>query len=450
MKFISTFSAILFFAFSFNAQQSQTIDKIVAQVGDKVILLSDIQAQKLQALQAGLTIAPEMDCQILEELMYQNLLLNQAILDSIEVQDGQVDAEMENRIRIIENQIGGRQKLEEFYGKTITQIKNEFRSIIKDQLLSQEMERQIASDVNVTPREVQKFYDAIPLDSIPLINSQLSFQQIVHYPEITTADKKRAFEQLMEIRKNIVENGKSFSTQARIHSKDPGSASKGGEIQATRGMMVPQFEAAAFSLKPGEISDIIETTYGYHIVKLIERKGDDYTCQHILIIPEFANDALEASALKLDSCYQALKNGTLSWDAAVLTYSNDEATKQNKGIITNPISGEQTWDMEDLNQVDQQIYILTDGMEKGDFSDANLYTNMMERKQGVRIVRLMERTSAHHANLKDDYALIKRAAENDKKQKIISEWVGDKIGNAYIRMDKGYLDCNFVNPWLTK
>lgn len=433
---------------SLSAKAQTTVDKIVAQIGDNVILLSDIQAQKIQILQAGLELTPEKDCQILEELMYQNLLLNQAILDSIEVSDAQVDAEMEQRIRVIEGQIGGRQKLEEFYGKTIGDIKREFKTVIKDQLLSKEMERTITTNVSITPREVRRFYENIPLDSIPLISSQLSFQQIVQYPEITTKDKERAFNKLADIRKKIIKNGKSFSTQARIHSMDPGSATEGGKINATRGMMVPQFEAAVFSLDKNGISDVFETNYGYHIVQLLDRKGDDYSCRHILIIPEFEFEAIAVAEKKMDSCYQLLSSGEISWEEAVTRFSNDETTRQNNGTITNPISGDIMWSMEDLNQVDQQIYLLTNSLEKGDLSTPSLYTNMMERKEGIRIVKLVDRTVAHRANLKDDYALIKSAAESEKKQKIVSEWTTSKIGNAYIRLDEDYKNCNFSNNWL--
>lgn len=448
MKLLITFSVLLITLSTVKAQG--TIDKIVAQVGDKIILKSDIEGQKLQAIQAGMKITPEIDCQVIEELMYQFLLVNQAKLDSVEVSDAQVDAEMENRLRMIESQIGSRQKMEEFYGKTATQIKKEFRPIIKDQLLSQEMERQITSEITVTPREVREFFNTIHMDSIPLINSQLSFQQIVLYPDITNEDKERAKNKLSEIRDAIIKEGKSFSTQARIHSMDPGSAKLGGEINATRGMMVPQFEAAVFDLHVGDVSEVFETTYGFHILKLLERKGDDYKCQHILIIPEFANNALENAALRLDSCYNDLKSGKITWNEAVLKYSNDETTKQNQGIITNPITGEQTWDMEDLNQVDQQIYLLTDNMEKGDISQPNLYMNQFERKQGIRIIRLMNRTAPHKANLDDDYSLIQKAAENDKKQKAISEWISAKINNAYVRIEKEYQDCNYKNNWLKK
>jgi peptidyl-prolyl cis-trans isomerase SurA len=199
----------------------------------------------------------------------------------------------------------------------------------------------------------------------------------------------------------------------------------------------------------GEISEIIETTYGYHIIKLVSRKGDDYVCQHILKMPEFSPDAINQSAIKMDSCYRLLKENKITWDDAVLRFSNDELTKQNKGIITNPITGDQTWDMEDLNQVDQQIYLLTDAMEKGDYTSPNLYVDIYERKQGIRIVRLMERYQPHVANLKDDYSLIKSAAENDKKQRIITEWTNSKIGNAYIRIDKQFSGCEFKSNWIT-
>ena len=441
--------SISFFSAYVAHGQGIVVDKIAAQVGDNVILMSDIEAQKQQAIAAGVQVGFSTDCDVLEELMYQELLINQAKLDSIEIQDQQVDAEMENRLRVIENQIGSREKMEAFYGKTAAQIKDEFRPVIKERLMAEEMERQITMDVSVTPKEVADFYATIPFDSIPLINSQLSFQQIVYYPEITKDDKKRAYDQLAEIRASIA-NGKSFETQARIHSMDPGSAPLGGKIEASRGMMVPQFEAALFSLEPGQVSDIFETTYGYHIVKLNNRKGDDYSCQHILIIPEFNGSELEKAAYKMDSCYNELSQKKITWEEAVLKFSNDEMTRQNKGIITNPITGEQTWDMEDLNQVDQQIFLITDAMEKGDISQPNLYVNIYDRKQGVRIVRLMNRTEPHRANLKDDYALIKRAAENDKKQKIIDSWIKSKIGNAYIRVDDDYENCTFRNNWLKK
>jgi peptidyl-prolyl cis-trans isomerase SurA len=315
-------------------------------------------------------------------------------------------------------------------------------------LLSQEMERTITADITITPREVERFYKTIPYDSIPLISSQLSFQQIVHYPEIKPADKQRAHDKLAKIRKGIVESGKNFSTQARLYSMDPGSAKDGGKIEASRGMMVPQFEAAAFSLEKNGVSEIFETQYGYHIVKLLDRKGDDYTCQHVLIVAEFDPNTITTAALKMDSCYKQIKSGKITWDQGVLLFSNEESTKENNGTITNPITGDIMWSMEDLNQVDRQIYLLTNAMETNEVSEPTLYENQINGKEGVRLVRLTKRTAPHRANLKDDYALIKRAAENDKKQDMIAKWTQSKIGNAYIRLDEEFKSCQFVNNWV--
>ena len=437
---------IIFFHFIVSAQKTNSIDKIMGQIGDNIILQSDIESQKLQLIQENKQIGIQSDCSILEDLLFQNLLLNQAELDSIKITDAQVDGEMENRIRVIENQIGGRQKMEEFYGKTITQIKNEFRPLIRKRLMSEEMQRQITSSASVTPKEIESFYNKLPVDSIPLINTKLSFQQIVVFPKITQDDKQLTINKLKEIREEIIK-GKSFETQARLHSQDPGSASQGGKIKASRGMMVPQFESTAFSLKEGEISNVFETDYGYHIIQLLERKGDDYTCRHILMIPEFNRQSLSEASTKMEECFQKLKQNQTTWDEAVLAYSNDVNTKQNKGIITNPITGEQSWSSEDLNQIDQQIFLLTNALNKGDLTQPSLYFDFNEKKQGIRIVRLMNRTSPHRANLKEDYALIQRATEASKKEEILSKWVIDKIGNAFIKIDSNLSECKFKYPW---
>ncbi|NBW59120.1 MAG: hypothetical protein EBR41_00895 [Crocinitomicaceae bacterium] len=444
----------IFFLFSssilFSQETGIVVDKIVAQIGNQIILMSDVESQKQQAIQSGLDPLKINACEILEQLMANELLLDQALLDSISVSDEQVDAEMENRLRLLEEKFGSREKLETFYGETTSKIKDKFRIQIRNKILTQEMERKLVQNISITPKDVSTFFKSIPKDSIPFINMKLSFQQIVYYPKITKDDKKRAYDILLEVRTAIVDNGKSFETQARINSDDPGSASKGGKIEASAGMMVPQFESTVFQLKVGEISEIIESPYGYHIIKLISRKGQDYTCLHILKIPEYSPEAIDDASNRMDTCHQLLKENKITWNDAVLRFSNDESTKQNQGIITNPITGDQTWDMEDLNQVDQQIYVLTEMMEKGDYTKPNLYIDIYERKQGFRIVRLSERYPPHIANLQDDYSLIKRATENDKKQKIIQNWIKSKIGNAYIRIDDEYKNCNFSNNWILK
>ncbi len=426
------------------SQNSKSIDKIVAYIGDQIILKSDIENVKIQRLQDN--VKDINDCEILDLLIMQKLLLNQAELDSIKISDAQVDAEMENRLRIIENQIGSKQKLEEFYGKTSTQIKIEMKQSIKNKLLSEEMQRNITSSIQVTPKDIEEYFKNLPKDSIPYINTKLSFQQIVIFPKITKEDKQITFNKLNDIRESII-NGKSFESQARLHSQDPGSASQGGTISASRGMMVPQFESTVFNLKPGEISRIIETDNGYHIIQLVERKGDDYTCKHILMIPEFNRESLNGASIKMEECYSKLKENQITWNEAVIMYSNDNNTKNNYGIITNPITGEQTWSSEDLNQIDQQIYLLTNSLNKGELTKPTLYFDFYERKQGIRIVRLMDRLPQHIANLKDDYVLIQRATENKKKQESLKKWVLSKISSNYIQIDTDYKNCSFLFPW---
>jgi peptidyl-prolyl cis-trans isomerase SurA len=449
-----TFAFLLVFCL-YGSLNAQLIDKIVAQVGDEIILLSNIQAAKLQQVQERNLEVKDIntlsDCKIIEDLMYQNLLLNQARLDSLPVSDEQVDSEMENRLRyIISSMPGGRDQFEKFYGKSITQIKEDFRIIIRNQILARDMQQKLTSSVSVTPKEVEAYFKNLPKDSIPYINMKLSFQQIAYFPAITQEDKNKVYNDLRDIRSKILAGDKSFEFFARTKSEDPGSAAQGGKIAASKGMMVPAFEAAVFSLKPGEISEVFESEYGYHVLKLNSRLGEDYTCQHILLTVKSSEESLNDAAAKIDSCYSLLLDNKITWDEAVLRFSNDENTKQNRGIITNPRTGEQTWDMQDLNEIDREIYVLTDALEESKFTQPNIYFDVMARKQGFRIVRLMKRFPPHIANLTDDYMLIKRAAENDKMQKTLEKWVESKVNNVYIRLDDSLKNCDFNYKWTTQ
>ena len=432
----------------------KVVDKIVSQVGDNIILLSEIEAQKQALKQNKSTEAEQTDCQILEQMMYNFLLVNQAELDSVVISDEQVDAEMENRLRVIENQMkdvkdenGNPITIESFYGKSKSQIKEEFRASIKKRLQGQEVERGITGNVSVSPKEVVDFYNNIPKDSLPLINSQLSFQQIAIFPTITKLDKEKALNELKDIRKQIVVDKKNFQTMARLYSDDPGSAAEGGKIEATRGMMVKPFEATAYTLKPGEISEVFETDFGFHIMLMVERKGDDYIVYHILKTIEFSADSLDAAAKRMDACYAALKNNTITWEAAVKQFSNDPNTKENKGYITNPMTGEQKWSIEQVNQVDPQMFMLTDALESGQVTSPGFYFDFNERKKALRIVRIADRTQQHVANLTDDYNLFRMMTEEDKRNQAIMKWTKSRISTAYIRIDDSFKTCTFQNNW---
>lgn len=446
MKFNILFLSLFLASWTFG--QGQVIDKVVAKIGDKVILLSELEMQKLQLTQEKVPITAETDCLILEDLMFQFLLINQADLDSVTVSDQQVEAELEQRIRYFETQIGGREKLEEFYGKTVFQIKTEFRKLIKERLVAQEMERTITEGVVVTPKEVRTFFEEIPRDSLPYINARVGIQQIVIYPDITDADKARAKSKLEDIRKRIVSGYATFNAEAVKNSDDPGSAAQGGLIEAFKGQMVKEFDAMAFSLKPGEVSQVFETQFGYHVMKLESRRGDAYTCRHILIIPEVSEAEFDKAIARIEECHRKLVSQEITWDQAVIMYSNDKNTKSNNGRVFNPYNGASTWDLEELNQIDRQMAILVASLSPGNISSPSVYDNVMENKQGVRIIRLVDRTTPHRANMEDDYQMIQAAALNKKKQEIIEKWTNDKISNAFIRISPEYASCKFMYRWI--
>jgi peptidyl-prolyl cis-trans isomerase SurA len=447
MKILSTIFASIFVS-QLIFSQVQVVDKVVAKIGEKVILLSDIQAQKLQMITEKQEVNASTDCLILEELMFNYLLLHQADLDSVTVTEQQVEAELEQRLRYFEAQIGGRDKLEEFYGKSVFQIKTEFRVIIRDRMIAQEMERKITEGISITPREVREFFESIPRDSLPFINARVGIQQIVIYPQITEADKLKTKKRLDDIRKLIVSGASTINSEAVKHSEDPGSRAQGGLIEGYRGQMVKEFDAMAFSLQIGEVSPVFETQFGYHIMKLESRRGDAYTCRHVLLIPEVSDAEFDKAIVKIEECHKKVKSGELSWDEAVRQYSNDATTKNNKGLVTNPYTGEPTWDFEDLNQIDRQMAILIGGLKPGDVSAPSVYDNMMESKQGVRIVRLVERSTPHQANMEDDYQMIQNAALNKKRQEIVEKWVNEKIGNAFIRIAPEYSNCDYIYKWI--
>ena len=425
----------------------EVIDRIIAQVGSLPILLSDLENQKIQYQSEGRKLTPQMGCVALEELMYQKLLLNQAKLDSVVITDAQVNAEMENRLRTIEYQIGGKEKLEQFYGKSYVQIKEEFREVIRDRMMAQEMERQITFDVEVSPKEVEEFFKSIPTDSVPLINESIAIQQIVIYPKITQESKNEVIEKLNQWRQDVIDGKRDFAMLATLNSEDLGSARDGGKLEATRGMMVKPFEAAAFSLQPGEVSEVVETQFGYHIIQLISRTGDDYVARHILLTPEVGRKEISEAAAIADECHERLKKHEITWEQAVLEYSEDEDTRQNQGSLTNPYTGELYWDIANINEIDPQIFGLVNYLEVGEISRPDMYSDMMKRREGVRIVRIKDRTKPHRANLKDDYNFIKQSAETNKKGDIIEEWVNEKVKKTYIRIDEKYEDCNFTYLW---
>ena len=449
LKYIKSILVILIFVLIPLQSKAQVIDKIVAQVGDEIIMISDIQQRKLQIIQEGSEAKSVSDYEILEKVLYQKLLINQAQIDSLEVSDDMVNGEMEQRIRYFQDQIGGKEELEKFYGKSVAQIKAEFFTTIKKRMLSEMMEDKITESMTVTPKNVKTFFKSLPKDSIPYINSKISVAHIVIYPEVTEGDKLKAKLKLENYRKQIIAGEKNFNSLAILYSDDPGSRIKEGDLGwQKRGTMVPPFEAALFELKPDEISPVFESQFGYHIIKMIERKGDNYHVRHILLKPKSENKAFENAAIKLDGIYQDLKAKKIEFENAAIKYSSDEKSKNNGGKIVNPYTNDYYWDIQNINEIDPQMYRIVDRLKENEISSPSLYDNMYEQKSGVRIVKLLGKTKPHLANLNDDYQLVYKACQEEKKQAEIKKWIEEKIKGAYIRIDKDYQTSNFTYKWV--
>jgi peptidyl-prolyl cis-trans isomerase SurA len=444
---LSLISFFFILVSSKNVQAQQVIDKIVAVVGGRPILLSDIEEQKEQARQQGIAVTREMECQILEELMFEKLLIHQAEIDSLEVGEQEVNYELEQRINYFASQMkNGIEDLEKFYGKSIQEIKEEFFTQIEDRMKSDRMRQKITENVRVSPKEVAKFYKSFHPDSIPLINSKIEYAQLVIEPEVTQAEKIEIKKELNAIREKIFGGKLSFKVAADNYSCDPGSAKRGGDFGwVGRGQFVPEFEAMAYTLEIGKVSEVFETTYGYHICVIDERRGEQFKGRHILLCFQPSTDELIKAKFKLDSVSDQIKLGKFTWDEAVLKYSTDDDTRATKGIVYNERSGTSQWDMAELDPI---TFKAIDELKVGEVSKPILIET--GKGSAYLIVKLVSQTPPHKANLKDDYQMIQTYALADKKNTVVHDWINSKIGDVFVRLDPDYRGCDFMHDWLPK
>lgn len=445
-KMLSFFVA-LFFVFMMapsKAQESQVIDRVVAVVGQNIILQSDIEAKYMQyRLQGGIKgSASSIRCEILEDLMFEKLMLNQAEMDSITVTDEQVEAEVEQLVRYFVSQLGSQENLEKYYKKTMPEIKDELRRMRRDQMLVEQVQQTILANVEVTPAEVKKCYYNIPKDSIPMVNSKYEIAHLVKKPPITLDEKLAVKDRLYKMRKRILD-GERFSTLALLYSEDPGSAKKGGELGFHgRGEFAPEFEAAAFNLRDGEISEVVETEFGFHIIQMIERRGDFINVRHILLTVKVSLEALQVAYDQLDSIANLIHKDSLTFDEAVRKFS-DEKDKMSGGILVNPNSGSTLFDAAEL---DQQVSVTINKMKVGEIS-APVPMKTADNKDAYRILYLKKKTAPHKANLKDDYTLICDWAMQKKREEIINKWIANNSQKAYIKVIDDFRDCDFMFDW---
>lgn len=419
------------------------IDKVVALVGKHPILISQVELAFKEKLAEDSTATK---CSVLEELMYQKLLLMQAEKDSVTVTDNEVDAEIGRRLAYYINMFGSQEKFEEFYGKKINVFKDEVRPEIKDQLIIQKMQQKVVGDIKVSPSEVKLFYNSIPQDSLPIVPMEYEWAQILIVPQVSAEAKQLAREQIEGYRKRVL-NGESMSVLAALYSEDPGSAKNGGRYDnVARGMMVPEFEAVAFKLKPGEVSEVFETPYGYHFIQLIAKKGELVDLRHILIIPKIQNIDIFKAKQRADSIYNAIQSGTLTFEKAVQMFSTDKDTKQNNGVMINPSTASVKWGVEDIARVDQNLVVVFEKLNKGEISKPIQYITT-DNKPGFRIIKLNNVTTPHRVNLEEDYQKLAQLAQIDKQKKIIKKWITQKSATTYIKIDKDIYHCQFSSHW---
>ena len=448
--------ALMLLALPMMAQnrQSQVIDKVVAVVGKNIILQSDIENQYIQYRMQGMAegTGKEVRGRILEDLLLQKLMLNQAEMDSITVTDEQVEAELNRRIQWFIARIGSQEKMEAQFGKSMSEIKDEVRQASKDNMLQEQVQAKIMENVVVTPKEVKEFYRDIPRDSLPMIDSDYEIVQIVKRPPVSIDEKLQVKDRLYQIRKRILDGESSFATMAVLYSEDPGTSRQGGELGfAGKGVYATEFENVAFNLRDGEISDVVETEFGFHIIQLIERRGETINCRHILLTAKVPVEALEKAQNELDSVAQLVRNGDMTFEEACKKYSDDDS-RSNGGYLTNMGTGGNWLSIKDLQELEQgypeykNLAFVINRLEVGEISDP-LPMTTNDNKDAFRLIMVKRKTEPHQANLKDDYSLIQNWAMSQKRQEALGKWVSEKAAKAYIRLDDSFKDYDFYYDW---
>jgi peptidyl-prolyl cis-trans isomerase SurA len=424
-----------------NAQTARVLaDKIAGIVGDKIVLRSEIYNYIDDIKRQGGEVPPDAECFLLEKMMADKALVLQAEKDSLPVSDEEVEAELDQRIRYFIMQYGGKEAFEQIAGRTIYQVKEDFRKSIREGRLAQSMRKSIVENVRITPTEVKNYFERIPKDSLRFYEMELVVGQIVVYPKAGRELEKFAQDELADYKKQIESGQKSFETMARLYSEDPGSRQNGGryEINKNEKSWDQNFKNGAFRLKEGQVSPVIKSKFGYHIIQMVSRNGDDAVIRHILRVPQITDEDVEAARVKLDSVRSKLIAGTLSFGEAVDKYSEDENSKFTAGIINGQGGSYVT-----IDELDKDLVNDLNKLKVGEYSPPLLFKDERE-KTGLRIVNLRSKTEPHRENLKDDYNKIAVRALEEKKNKVVEKWFVDKLPTYYIMVDKEFENCESI------
>ena len=418
------------------------IDKSVALVGNDIVMLSEIESEAQMMRARGLTVDKTARCEILENMLVSKLFLTQAKLDSLTVNDAQVSASLDQRVNEIMSTLGGEQKMEEYFGKPVYKLRQEWRQTLNDQSLIQEMQRNVASNTpKLTPRDIKKYCEETPAEDLPMVSTKYRIRQIGIYPDREAAELA-VKERLVNLRERIV-NGEKFSTLARLYSQDPGSLSKGGELgMASRAIFWPAFSDAAMSLKVGQVSQVVETPDGFHIIQLIEREGDMFNARHILIKPQYTSEDRERAFHKLDSIRNLVLADTLSFFDAARAYSEEKHSATNGGLMADEYTGSSYFEKDQLKPND---YNVLRNMQEGDISEPfeSLDNEGRNGNTIYKILYLEKILPAHVANYQDDYSILIDEVNNKNAMKAIEDFIVEKQKSTYIVIDPLFQGCEF-------
>ncbi len=430
----TTALALFFGTATLALAQPVLADGVVAVVGNEIILQSDVSIMKETLKREG---QDRSECEVLNELILEKLLVHHAAIDSVVVDDAEIDDNISRRLEQLIAQIGSERRLTEYYKKSVIEIKEEMRPLMRNQLTAQRMQSTITENVKVTPVEVENVIKSLPLDSLPLIGTEVELAQIIINPKVSAKSEQEAIERLEQLRTRIL-NGSSFATMAILYSEDPGSNRNGGEYKGIkRGQFVTEFDAVSYNLEVGEISKPFKTEFGYHIVQLQAKRGEELDLRHILVKPKLEQKDLDIAQGRLDSIRTAIKAGTLSFEAAAERFSEDEETKLNGGIMLNPNTMDVTFN---LDQLDRGIFYAIQNLEVNDLSEASLVRDP-QGKEYFRLIHLRNKIDPHRANLKQDLALLKQYVENQRRQQTMDAWVARKKAETALKVNGSYAGC---------
>ncbi len=430
------------------AQKNNNIDKVVAVVGGNIILLSELNQQYAVYLNQGNPHDDRARCYFLQQMLIQKLLKQQAEIDSIVVDESMVDDELDKRMRYQIQRMGGQERLEQFLQKSVLQYKDEMRSDVKEGLIAQKMQSKITEHVNITPLEVKKYFDSYHKDSIPDIGTEVEVGEITLHPKLSKVEKQKYYDRLDAIRLRI-KSGEDFGFLAKTYSEDPGSASEGGDYGfIDRSTMVKEFTAWAFKLKAGEMSPVFETEYGYHILQVLERRGEQSHVRHILIRPQTTPESMERLKLKADSIYKDITERKLPFATAASLYSDNKETQYNGGMLLYADNVTSRTTFIPVESLDPAVFMAIDTMKVGQISTPVTFSNPEQDKQGYKIFFLKSKIPPHKGNLEQDFPKFRERALKEKEDRVVSEWFEKRRENTYIRVDSEFASCDEMKMWV--